>query len=436
MRILNFRAENIKKLVVVEIEPKGNMVQITGRNGAGKTSVLDSIWWALAGTRNHQPIPIRKGQKQATIELDLGKIIVKRKFSLQDEDRVTTQITVENKEGARFPSPQKMLDDLIGSLSFDPLAFCRMNASEQYRKLQEVVGVNLDSYDAAQKDDFMERRQKNRRAKELRAAAVQVVIPEGTPAELVSVAELAEKLKLGDQHNRDLRREENRRGELSKEVTKLESSIAIQRLAIHDLEEQQLQLFSQIQEAKSISVAKKLEKEAKQQNFDSLASLPDPFDPVPIQSQIAESEAINDQVRKLHGRDDLNRQAEGVEAESQTLTDKMAARKAAIQQEIEKSDMPVPGLTLGDGTVTLDGIPFDQASDAEQLRTSCAIAMRGNPKLRVLRIRDGSLMDEDSLALLQEMAISEDFQLWVERVDTSGKVGIVIEDGKVKESSQ
>ena len=147
MRIVNFKAENIKKLVVVEIEPKGNVVQITGRNGAGKTSVLDSIWWGLAGTRNHQPLPIRKGQKQATIELDLGKIIVKRKFSLYDENRVTTQLTVENKEGARFPSPQTMLDSLCDSISFDPLEFCRMVAAEQYRALQKVIGVNLDSYD-------------------------------------------------------------------------------------------------------------------------------------------------------------------------------------------------------------------------------------------------------------------------------------------------
>ena len=157
----------------------------------------------------------------------------------------------------------------------------------------------------------------------------------------------------------------------------------------------------------------------------------------PSSPQIAESEATNDQVRKRHGRDDLNNQAVAVEAESQALTDKMAARKSEIQKEIEKSDMPVPGLTLGDGTVTLDGVPFDQASDAEQLRTSCAIAMRGNPKLRVLRVRDGSLLDEESLKLLlQDMAVSEDFQLWIERVDTSGKVGVVIEDGKVKELAE
>ena len=425
MQILKLKVQNIKRIDEIEIIPKGNMILITGKNGSGKTSVLDAIWWVLAGTRNHQSRPIRDGQKSATIHLDLGEIIVKRKFSLHKENRVTTSITVETKEGARFPSPQKMLDDLLGSLSFDPLAFCRMDAAEQYRALQKVIGVNLDSYDSAQQADFMERRLKNRSAKELRAAAVQVVIPEGTPSELISVAELAGKLKLGDQHNRDLDTEFLRRSRLGDDIRECEQHEAKERKdaanyrkAAEDSEKRANRIGVELAEYKA--------------RHDALPDLPEPFDPAPVQSQIADSEAINDQVRKLHGRDDLNRQAVAVEAESQALTDKMATRKEAIQKEIEKSDMPVPGLTLGDGTVTLDGVPFDQASDAEQLRTSCAIAMRGNPKLRVLRVRDGSLLDEESLALLQEMAVSEDFQLWIERVDTSGKVGIVIEDGKVK----
>ena len=38
MKIVRLTAENIKRLVAVEITPDGNVVQITGKNGAGKTS--------------------------------------------------------------------------------------------------------------------------------------------------------------------------------------------------------------------------------------------------------------------------------------------------------------------------------------------------------------------------------------------------------------
>ena len=62
MKILKLTAENIKKLKVVEITPQGNVVQITGRNGSGKSSTLDAIWWALAGKEAIQGKPIREGE--------------------------------------------------------------------------------------------------------------------------------------------------------------------------------------------------------------------------------------------------------------------------------------------------------------------------------------------------------------------------------------
>jgi len=98
--------------------------------------------------------------------------------------------------------------------------------------------------------------------------------------------------------------------------------------------------------------------------------------------------------------------------------------------------MPVDGLGFGDGIVTLNDLPFEQASDAERLRVSIAIAMATNPKLRVIRIRDGSLLDEDSMKMIAEMAKDGDFQYWIERVDSTGTVGIVLEDGEVKADNQ
>jgi hypothetical protein len=57
--------------------------------------------------------------------------------------------------------------------------------------------------------------------------------------------------------------------------------------------------------------------------------------------------------------------------------------------------------------------------------------MSANPKLRVLRIKDGSLLDENGLKLITEMADKNDYQVWVETVNTSGNVGVYLEDGSV-----
>ena len=59
------------------------------------------------------------------------------------------------------------------------------------------------------------------------------------------------------------------------------------------------------------------------------------------------------------------------------------------------------------------------------------LAMAANPELRVIRIKDGSLLDSENLALIDEIAKGGDFQVWIECVDGSGKMGFYIEDGRV-----
>lgn len=112
--------------------------------------------------------------------------------------------------------------------------------------------------------------------------------------------------------------------------------------------------------------------------------------------------------------------------------DAMEAREQARLDAIGKAEMPIPGLSFGDGVVTFNGLPLNQASDAEQLMISTAIAAALNPKLRVIRIRDGSLLDDDAMVRLAAFAEERDMQIWIERVDGSGTVGIVMEDGHVK----
>src|SRR5882724_8305204 len=135
MKIISLQAENFKKLHAIEITPDGNFVQFTGRNGQGKSSTLDAFWVSLAGIGVAPKKPIRTGAESAKIRLDLGEIIVTRHFKAAEDNTYTTQRTVESAAGARYPSPQKMLDTLLGALSFDPLAFSRMDAKQQFDAL-------------------------------------------------------------------------------------------------------------------------------------------------------------------------------------------------------------------------------------------------------------------------------------------------------------
>ena len=57
----------------------------------------------------------------------------------------------------------------------------------------------------------------------------------------------------------------------------------------------------------------------------------------------------------------------------------------------------------------------------------------GDPKLKVLLIKDGSLLDEDNLKLISEMAEEADAQLWIERVGIDSNTTVIMEDGNCKD---
>jgi hypothetical protein len=76
-------------------------------------------------------------------------------------------------------------------------------------------------------------------------------------------------------------------------------------------------------------------------------------------------------------------------------------------------------------------LPIDQASSAEQLLVSVSIGAALNPKLRVLLIRDGALLDTDSKKLLADFAAKNDLQIWVEETESGDEAAVIMEDGMV-----
>src|SRR3546814_3882853 len=94
--------------------------------------------------------------------------------------------------------------------------------------------------------------------------------------------------------------------------------------------------------------------------------------------------------------------------------------------------MPVSGLGFGDGFITLNGLPFDQASTAEQIGASVGMGMAANPRLRVIMIREGSLLDDDSMKIVADLAEKHDYQVWLESVQSDRPGAVIIEDGMVK----
>lgn len=425
LKIVKLQAENVKKLSAVSITPDGNLVQITGKNGSGKTSTLDAIWWALAGLRNVQSAPIRTGQQRATIKLDMGELIATRTFTRQDDGSFASTITVENGDGARFNKPQDMLNGLLGALSFDPLAFARMDGKEQFEALKRFVPeVDFANIDGLNKRDFDKRADINREVKTLGGQLAGIAIPDAVPAARVDEGALTDELAAVGAHNgeieaRKLRREnaESDAKALREKADNLKASAAKMREDADALDARAGEVIGQA--------------DALEKKLAEAGPLPEAKDAAEVRGRLDKAKADNAVLDRVARREELQRQIAAKEADAKALTDAIDQRNADKREAIAKAKMPVDGLGFGEESITLNGVPFNQASDAEQLRASVGIAMAANPRLRVIRVRDGSLLDEDGMKLLEAMAIKHDCQVWVESVDSSGRVGIVLEDGHV-----
>jgi hypothetical protein len=420
MKIVKLTAENIKRLKAVEISPNGNMVEITGKNGQGKTSILDSIPWALGGKDGIQERPIRDGEEKAVIRLDLGEVVVTRSFKKDESgNSYVTEVKVETADGVKVSSPQALLDSFVGSLSFDPLSFSRMDDRQRFETLKKFVpDVDFDAWTQQNKEDFERRTALNRKAKEAHALAEGLKVSANAPDAPIDEKAFTEKLVEASNHNLKVQEGQNK-------IVRLRDDAKAARILADTLK---------IEAERKLKDAESLEKEAVEKEKEADSFKTDQL--VDLASLKQEADSVHEKNVAYEMKQKKQKalaEAAEFEGKAEAFTKAMVDRDLKSQLAIANAKMPIPEITLTNDSVFLNGVPFSQASDAEQLRASIAIAMASNPKLKVIRVRDGSLLDEDSMTILAKMAEEADCQVWIERVDGSGKVGFVIENGMVKQ---
>lgn len=414
-RIVKLQAENFKKLKAIEISPIGNAVIISGRNEQGKTSVLDAIWSALEYSQASKNIkePIRKGEKKASVVLDLGNIIVKRTWTGNDK----SYLAVENKEGAAFKSPQSILDALIGKLSFDPLAFAGMADKAQREILLSLVdiGIDLNKWEIDRKAKYDERTGINRKINELEGQTKGfLATPETTPEEEIPASiilkeqQKAQEVLIENAAKREaLRLTNSRYNNIKKEIEYIEKQL-------QELIKEQRENTKEMGRLQTI-----------------VETLVDPDISI-FEARLSEIDEINKNVRLKKQTLSLKGKLEEEKSKSDTLTLDIETLDKDKENALKSCKFPIEGLAFNDGGVTYRDIPFGQCSASERLRVSLAMAMAMNPKLKVIRIMDGSLLDSEHMKIIQDMCKEKDYQAWIEVVDETGKVGIYIEDGEVK----
>ena len=414
LTIHQFTASNVLRLVFADFHPDNGMVVISGKNGAGKSSVLNAIWLALTGktASSHIGQPIRDGEEQAKVTLDLGEYTVTRTW----KDGQPSRLTVETATGNRVSSPQTILDRLTGAM-IDPQAFIDAKPSEQLERLLDVIdlgGIDIPTLDAERQQAYDARREQRRKAKELAAQidGLPPVLPD-TPRTEISTAEIAARFAEARSAIEEHRRREQENNEK-------EAALAKARDRKQALESEIARLTEEITvlEAETSSEWERLAAE----------QLPD-LDK--IDEELATVDQRNQRIRDAIARDKLHDQLALYRENVNEFDAEIARIDRTKEETLAAANMPVPGLGFDENGVTLNGVPFDQGSTAEQLRAAVAIAMAGNPDLKVVFIRNGSLLDDDSMSIIEELTTAHGYQTFVERVSDDDPAAIIIDAGEV-----
>lgn len=453
LKIVEFKAANTKRLRAVTIrpDPEKPVVVLTGKNRVGKSSVLDAIWFALGGQRAIPSRPIRDGESEAVVTLDLGEYIVERRFTGNGD-----YLEVKTKDGFKAPKPQTFLASRLGDRASNPLEFMRLKPDEQVKALQNLIEIKLDLaelerisglstkgvkaddpillLDSAYKHLYEERTTVNAEVKRLEGAikTVRALIPPGKEStEKVSVAELFEKRKELEAQNQANETQRVNLGLIdSGYQAKCQTLQSIEQ-KIHEVEAELRRLRGKqhdlIQEMDAVNTER--EKQLK-----VVEALVDP-DFSEIDVKIAAADELNTiygHVSQLRKHQD---ELASVQEKAAGFTERLTSIKEYKAKLILEAGLPVENLGFENGEVTYKGLPLSQASTAEQIDVSCAICMAAHPEIGILTLDIGwSELDHESRQILSSWANKNGVQVWVTKVvdELADSEGFFIENGELK----
>lgn len=393
VKISEFQLENVKRIKAVQCEPTQNGITVIGgKNNQGKTSVLDSIAWALGGDRFRPSQAQREGSvipPYIKIKLSNG-IIVER----QGKNSSLKVIDPSGNKGG-----QQLLNEFIESFALNLPKFMEANAKEKADILLRIIGVGdrLFELEKEENEIYNSRHAIGQIAAQKQKYADEMAHYDGVPDDLLSASDLIQ-----EQQAILLRNAENKK----------------KRERLSELREQKQRLQQALEEC---------EKELKIAEL-SAAELED-RSTAELEENIQKIDEINVKIRSNLDKERAEEEAHRYQEQYNELSVKLENIRSEKKKLLESADLPLPGLSVEDGEITLNGMKWDNMSGSDQLKAATAIIRRLNPKCGFVLVDKLEQMDLDTLCDFGHWLEREGLQVIATRVSTGDECSIVIEDG-------
>lgn len=459
MKITKIKIKNL--FGITECELDGSSVELVGTNGAGKTSVLDAIRYALTNDSQRDFI-IRQGETtgEIIIETDTGLSVTRMKREGQVDYKSV-------KDGRNIvSSPESYLKSLFSELQINPVAFILMSKKEQNRAILDLIefawdlnwikeqfgeipsGVNyeqnilqvLHDIQSETGDYFMARQDLNRDIRNKRAFIDDIAskIPVKYDAEKWERFDTAEAYKrlTEAQHHNDLiaRAEAFRAGfdgkmrgyEADREIaitaaekaidaerSELTATIARLEAEITAAKDKIASLASKLDDKKKVAQSEYEAKVAKLKSDMGLAEeyySASPIDVVPIKEEITIAEEMRSHLSDYHRMIDLESAVKDLSAQSAELTRKIELARSLPGIILQTATIPVEGLTVVDGVPYIKGMPVSNLSEGEKLELCVDVAVAKPGGLQIILIDGIEKLSEENRTKLYEKCKSKGIQ--------------------------
>ena len=435
MRIVKLKIRNL--FGISELEAGGNSIELTGKNGAGKSSVIDAIKYALTNKSDRKYI-VRNGETEGEvlIETDSG-LRINRKVRTNQADYKS----VKN-NGVEVNSPETFLKDIFTELQLNPVEFMNMTEKQQNAIILDMIEYDWDmskikewfgeipawvSYDqnilcvlndiqSEKGDYFTERTDINRdiRNKKAFVEDIAATIPAGYNLEKwekASAGEIYQKIERIRKENEEIQKAKSLLDERDSKVRKFEADREIKRAALTtefgnrkaQIDKDILQLQEQIKAlqaekdgleerlADKLSLAEQEYKanvaryDAEVENYKEYRDkeVVDVSELVTQANEIEKMKShINEYKRMLSLKDEIG----ALEKQSKILTDRIEKARTLPGEILADCRIPIAGLTVKDGTPLINGLPISNLSDGEKLDLCIDVAIQNHKGLQIILI--------------------------------------------------
>ena len=409
VKINTLEIENVKRIRAVAVEPSPTgLTVIGGNNNQGKTSVLDTIAWALGGDRYKPSNAVRDGSAiPPRIKLTLSNgLIVERAGK-------NSSLKVIDPNGRR--SGQQLLNSFVEELALNLPKFMEQPGREKANTLLQIIGVGeqLAQLDYQENDIYNRRRSIGQIADQKMKYSKELPFYPDAPKEPVSAMELIQRqqaiLALNGENQRKRQKVEQlqyQKTNIEFDVKKIKEALAAKE---SELEEVTQDLF----------IARQSAEDLQDQSTDQ------------IEQDLNNIEAINIKVRANCDREKAEQDAQALAKQYEDLTGELENVRQQKLDLLNNAHLPLEGLSVKDGELTYHGQKWDGMSGSDQLKVATAIVRALNPQCGFVLLDKLEQMDLRTMQEFGAWLQEQNLQAIATRVSTGAECTIIIEDGLV-----